>query len=273
MRMAISGFTLGQFLPGNTALHRGDARAKLVAALLIGISLFLVRGWLGLALLACGLAAGFGVARVPPRYLWRGIRPLALLLLVTFVIQALSLPGEPLVRLGPFAVTKEGMEEGAFVTIRLSLLLLISVLLTVTTAPVALTDGLESLLRPLAWFRIPTYEIALMMTIALRFIPTLVRELDQLIKAQRVRGADLTTRSPRRLARALLPLVVPLFVLSFRKADDLAVAMVSRCYRGGEARSRYRDLRFQGGDVLLLVLTAAVLGTALSAGRLWSVGW
>ena len=262
---------IGQYLPGTTWVHALDPRTKLLSAVAFAVSLFAVAGWLGIGLLAAGLAGALLSARVPPGYLWAGMRPLLFLLVLTFLFQALSYPGDPLVGLGPFSVTWEGIDRGGFLTVRLGLLLVSSAVLTLTTPPVLLTDGIERLLRPLRAVRVPSHEIALMMTIALRFIPTLLRELEDLIKAQRARGIDLSGRDPRRLAAALLPLVIPLFVISFRRADDLAVAMTSRCYRGDVGRTRYRELRLTRGDVVAAALVTVGLVAALTAGRAWGL--
>jgi len=260
---------IGQYLPGVSAVHQLDPRTKLVTVLIFAIVLFSVDGWLGAGILIAGLAAVLVLARVPASYLWRSLRPLLFLLVFTFFVQALNYPGEPVVGLGPFAITREGLNRGGFLVTRVGLLLVSSAALTLTTPPVALTDGIEWLLRPLRRVGVPSHEIALMMTIALRFIPTLLRELDDLIKAQRARGVDLTARDPRLLVSALLPLVVPLFVISFRRADDLAVAMTSRCYRGDVGRSRYRELRAGRVDLAAGALVVVLLTAAVTAGRVW----
>lgn len=264
--------TVGQYLPGASVVHRRDARLKLLATLGFLVVVFAVHRWQGLAALGVGLGVGLALVGASPGYLWRGLRPLVVLLLLTFVLQLFGYPGEPLWRLGPFTITREGVETSAYFTGRLLLVLLSGAVLTLSTPPVVLTTAVEWLIAPLRRLRIPTADIALMMTIALRFIPTLLRELDELVKAQRARGADLSVRDPRRLAQALLPLAVPLFVLTFRHADDLAQAMTSRCYRGGEGRTRYRELRFAAGDVAGAVLVAVWLGLALVVGRGWT-GW
>ena len=271
--MSSSGLTIpiGQYFPGSTVVHSLDPRTKLLAALGFAVSLFLVSGWSGIAVLGGGLLLVLAAAGVPPSYLWRSLRPLLFLLALTFVFQIFSFPGEPVVRLGPFTVTLEGIDRGGFLTVRLGLLLISSAALTLTTPPVLLTDGIEWLLRPLRRVRVPSHEIALMMTIALRFIPTLLRELEDLLKAQRARGVDLSGRDPRRLMSALLPLVIPLFVISFRRADDLAVAMTSRCYRGDVGRTRYRELSAGWSDLVAGVLSASVLAVAITAGRAWGL--
>lgn len=269
MKVAFATFSAGQFLPGASPLHRLDPRTKLIAGLCFAVCLFLVEGWLGLVVLGCGLGAAYLLAAAPLAYLWRSLRPLLLLLVITFVLQAVTFPGRALASWGPFSVTAEGLARGGFLTVRLALLLLSSTLLTLSTAPVALTDGVEWLLRPLRRLGLPTHEVALMMTIALRFIPTLLRQLDDLIRAQRTRGADLRVRDPLKLGQAILPLVVPLFVLSFRHAEDLAVAMTSRCYRGGEGRTRYREMRLVTRDALAACVVLAFMAAAVTAGRFW----
>ncbi|GAB4248520.1 MAG: energy-coupling factor transporter transmembrane component T [Thermoleophilia bacterium] len=269
VRGSLFPLTLGQYVPGVSVVHRADPRLKLAVAFVFAVTLFLSEGWLGLGVLGAGLAGAFLGARLPVRYVIRGLRPLGVLMLFTFLVQAFSFPGEAVLKVGPFGVTREGVAQGGFLTLRLGLLLLSSVVLTASTSPVALTDALEWFLRPLARLRVPAPEIALMVTIALRYIPTLLRELDDLVRAQRARGVDLSLRDPRRLAQALMPLVVPLFVLSFRRADDLAVAMASRCYRGSCGRTRYRELRAATRDGIGLGVAAVWIALALSAGRLW----
>lgn len=271
--MSGSGLTIpiGQYLPGTSAVHGLDPRTKLLSVSAFAVVLFAVDGWLGVGLLSAGLVAVLAVARIPAGYLWRSLRPLLFLMVFTFVVQALNFPGERVAGLGPFAITREGLDRGGFLVSRFGLLLVSSAALTLTTPPVALTDGIEWLLRPLRRLGVPSHEIALMMTIALRFIPTLLRELDDLIKAQRARGVEFTARDPRRLVSALLPLVVPLFVISFRRADDLAVAMTSRCYRGDVGRSHYRELRAGRVDLAAAVLAAILLAAAVTAGRVWGV--
>ena len=267
MRAGALSLAAGQYLPGTSPVHARDARFKLLACLAFLVVVFAVRRWEGLALLGAGLLAALLLLRAPVGYLWRGLRPLIALLFLTFVLQLFGYPGTPLFGVGPFAVTREGLAAGAFFTSRLVLLLVAGLLLTLSTPPVALTDSIEWLIGPLRRLRVPTAEIALMMSIALRFVPTLLRELDGLLMAQRARGADLTVRDPRRMAQALLPVAVPLFVSSFRHADDLAQAMTSRCYRGGIGRTRYRELHFGAGDLFGALVVVAWLGAAVAVGR------
>ncbi len=256
---------IGRFLPVASPVHARDPRLKLLVLLAYVAALFAISGWNGIALLAAGLAAVTALSRIPFSYLWRGLRPLLFLILLTFVFQAVSYPGEGLLwEWGPFVVSKEGLQEGAFLSLRLVLLLAAGTVLTLSTAPMSLTDGVEWLLRPLRLVRLSSQEMALMMVIALRFIPTVVQEFGDLMVAQQARGIRLNARNPRKLAQALLPLVVPLFARSFRRADELAVAMAGRCYRGGEGRTRFRALEFGRWDAVaaagvLLWLGGAVL--------------
>lgn len=265
----MSGFTLplGRYVPVSSPVHRLDPRVKLLATLGYVVALFLVAGWAGLGLLAAGLAAVAVGTRVPPGLLWRALRPLLILVAFTIVFQAFGYPGEPVLELGPLTVTREGILQGAFFGSRLVLLLMASALLTFSTTAVGLTDAVEWALRPLGRLGLNSHELALMMTIALRFIPTLLEEFGDLVRAQRARGVELTGRNPGRLVRALLPLAVPLFVIGFRRADDLAIAMTSRCYRGGEGRTRYRELTLGGWDVAAAGLVAGWLALAVLWGR------
>jgi energy-coupling factor transport system permease protein len=266
--MRLTSLAIGQYYPGGSILHRADPRTKIISAFLYVVVLFLVRGFPALALMAAGAAAGIAAAGIPLRWLYRGVRPVLFLVAVTFLFQLLLYGGDALWRLGPLTFYREGALEGGFLALRLLLLLVSSSLLTFTTPPVRLTDALGRLMAPLARFRFPAYELALMMTIALRFIPTLLAELDRIIKAQMARGADLAHGGLVRRARNTLPILVPLFVISFRHADQLALAMEARCYRGGRGRTLRQKLRFGWRDALLALMIVALLGASLWLGRL-----
>lgn len=256
--------TMGQYVPGDSFLHRLDPRTKLLAVLLYSVILFLIRtpG-------AFALAAGFALlavllAGLAPRFLWRGLRPVLIFLAITFVLNVLLTEGEPWFQVGPVTVTREGVQLGALMAARLILLVLFSSLLTLTTTPLALTDGLERVLRPFRAVGLPAAELALMMTIALRFIPTLLDEAERILKAQQARGARLQAGGPLAQLRAMVPVLVPLFVAAFRRADELAVAMEARGYRGGAGRTRMKALRFGYRDAL------AGAGTlAFAAAGIW----
>ncbi|EKP94879.1 energy-coupling factor transporter transmembrane component T family protein [Thermaerobacter subterraneus] len=257
---------VGQYVPGESLVHRLDPRTKI--ALLAGytVVLFLVREWAAYGLLAALVLAGTLVAGLPLAYLVAGLRPMAWLAALTLVLNLVAVPGDPLVHLGPLVATRQGLELGLRLAVRLLLLVAAASLLTLTTSPIALTDGLEALLRRLGR-RVPAHELAMMMTIALRFIPTLAEEADRIMKAQLARGARFHRGGPVQRLRALVPLLVPLFVSAFRRADDLALAMEARGYRGGAGRTRYRELRPGRADAMAVALATVLFGMTLWWGR------
>lgn len=249
----------GQFIPGSSAVHRLDARVKLVLTASYAIALFSVSTWWGLAL-AAGIAVGaVAIARVPWRAALRGLVPVVWLLAFTIVANALwpANPSESLFAIGPLSVDAEGLARGLFFGVRILLLVLGTSLVTLTTSPVALTDALAQLMRPLRFVRFPVDDAAMMLSIALRFLPTTAEEAERIVVAQTARGARFDTGGPIRRAKAWLPVLIPLFVRLFRRADDLAVAMESRCYRG-EGRTRLRQPR-------MITLDWAVLVTGIVA--------
>lgn len=264
--MQVSNMIPAQYYPGTTPLHLIDPRSKIVAACAYVIVLFLLDSFSAMAVMGVGLFAGIALAGIPTAWLWRGVRPVLFLIAFTAVFQLFLSGGEVLWRLGPVAVYREGIVNTAFLAVRLILLVLSGSILTFTTPPVLLTDALGRLMSPLAKLRIPSYDLALMMTIALRFIPTLVMEVDRIIKAQKARGA-LTGGGPMARARSIMPVLVPLFVMSFRHADELAAAMESRCWRGGKGRTVRRKLAFGAGDAVFLLAVLAVLALSLWLGR------
>lgn len=247
--MQFADLVIGQYYPGRSFLHAVDPRVKIIAAILYVAALFVVTGFTGLALMAAALLVGLIVARIPPLWLLRGLRPVLLLVAVTFILQLfLQGGGEPLGRLGPVTVYSEGARDGAFLAARLALLVLSGSLLAFTTPPVLFADAFGSMLAPLARLRLPVQELVLMMTIALRFIPTLLTDLNRIIKAQMARGAEIGRGGPLKRARNMFPVLIPLFVMSFRHADELAMAMESRCWRGGRGRTVRRRLKFGWRD-------------------------
>ncbi len=253
--------SIGQYIPRDSPIHRLDPRTKLLATTAFLVILFLVRGFWGLGVFGAFLVAAFALAQIPIPFALRSLRPVLVLLLLALVLQLFfGAPegGTVLVRWGPFTATREGLVQGLFVTARLVLLILGTSLLTYTTSPVAIADALERLLHPFRRVGVPAHELAMMMTIALRFIPTLVEETERIMKAQASRGADFTSGGPIRRARALLPVLVPLFVSAFRRAEDLALAMEARCYRGGEGRTRMRQLRYTTRDAVAAATLAVV---------------
>lgn len=252
-----SEIAIGRFLPTGSSVHALEARAKLVAAAIWIAAIVAARGaFPKIALLAVFLLVA-RLARIPQRVLWIGLRPLLAIFLITFAFQAVFVPGDALFRLGPFAVTAQGVALGLELLLTLTLFALVVSLLTLTTDPVAFADGLETLLSPLRGVGFPAHEFALTLTLALRFVPTLATEVDRIHTAQIARGARFAGANPLDRARSFLPVLVPLFVLSFRRADDLALAMEARGYRGGESRTRFRGRALELRDALSLAIPIA----------------
>lgn len=251
----------GQYVPGDSVVHRADARTKIVLAAAFAVAVFAVEGWIGLGLVAVLTALAVAMSRVPVMIAARGLRPVAILLGFTLVVNALRW-GEPhaLAHIGMLGIDGPGLARGLFFSARIVLLVLGTTLVTLTTSPVALTDGLAGLMRPLGRLRVPVDDIAMMLSIALRFIPTTAEEAEKVIVAQTARGARFDSGGPVKRARAWIPVLVPLFVNLFRRADDLAIAMESRCYRG-EGRTRLRESRMGISDVIAIAagLLVAVL--------------
>jgi len=260
----IKDITLGQYFPGNSAIHRLDPRTKLVGMIAYIAIVFLVTKLPLYVLPALFVLMTTLIARVPLSYLIKSLKPIALLLVFMFVINLFMVTtGDPLFDWKFIHVTQGGVWQAAFITLRLILLLLGTSLMTLTTTPIALTDGMEKLLTPLAKLGFPAHELSMMMTIALRFIPTLIEEADKIMKAQMARGADFESGNLVKRAKAMVPVLVPLFVSAFRRADELAMAMESRCYHGGEGRTRMRILKLQWADGLaglaLALMSAAII--------------
>lgn len=266
--MRLTGIVIGQFYPGDSLLHRADPRVKIIASGAFVTVLFLAGSYAALAVLAAGLTLATAAARLPLPWLYRTLKPVLWLIVFTLVFQLFLRGGEELVRLGPLPLYRQGLYDGGFLAARLLMLVLSGALLSFTTPPVLLTDALGSLLAPLARLRFPAYELSLMVTIALRFIPTLLMELERIILAQRARGADIGRRGPLKKARALMPVLVPLFVISFRHADELAQAMESRCWRGGRGRTLRRKLKMTAADGLFAGAVLGVLVLSLGLGRM-----
>ena len=258
----IRDITLGQYYPGDSAVHRLDARTKIIATLLYIIELFVVNNFRGFLIAAAALFAVIAVSRVPLKFIFRGLTAVFLIIAFTFILNLFMVDGRVLWQWTFLTITYEGVSRAFFMAVRLILLIIGSSIMTLTTKPVELTDGLEKLLKPFSKIGLPSHEIALMMTIALRFIPTLMEETDKIIKAQQARGADFESGNLLQRAKSLIPILVPLFVSSFRIAQDLALAMEARCYRGGGGRTRMNEIRFRRGDAfaaVLMVLFLAVI--------------
>ena len=261
--------TLGQFVPGDSALHRLDPRTKILAMIAYIVLVFLVQSMAAFAVPFLFVALALLLSGVPLSYVWSSLKPMRWLIAFMFLINLFFTQGERvLFSWWIVRVTAEGVRQAVFISLRLILLVAGTSLLTLTTSPIALTDGLERLLKPLARIRFPAHELAMMMTIALRFIPTLLEETDRIRKAQMARGADFESGGLIARARAMVPILVPLFVSAFRRADELAMAMESRCYHGGEGRTRMRELRLARRD-LYAAGTVALFLAAVPVLQIW----
>lgn len=257
--------TIGQYFPGESIVHRFDPRLKIITMIFFVISLFFINTFIPYIFVAIYLFIIIKIANLPLKVVLKGLKPLRWILLITFVINIFFLPGDPLFKLGFLTISKEGLKTAFLMAIRLMFLVLGTSLLTYTTSPIELTDGIEALLKPMKKIGVPSHEIAMMMTIALRFIPTLIEETDKIMKAQMARGADFESGNIIKRSKNLVPLLVPLFVNSFRRADELATAMEARCYRGGVGRTKMKVLVlekydyaiFLGNIVFFLILILA----------------
>ncbi|MBQ3072405.1 MAG: energy-coupling factor transporter transmembrane protein EcfT [Oscillospiraceae bacterium] len=256
-------FTLGQYFPGNSILHRLDPRTKLLATVIYIVALFLAKWYISYGIMLAFLLLCIGLSRVAPGTILRSMKPLLFVILLTGILNMFYTTGDPLVSFWIFTITKQGLQNAGFMVLRIAMLVVGTFLLTYTTSPMDLTDGMERLLRPLSKLRFPVHELSMMMSIALRFIPTLATETDKIISAQKARGADFESGSLIRRAKALIPILVPLFIGAFRRADELATAMECRCYCGGAGRTKLRVLRWEGRDLAaglaLLLLLGAVI--------------
>ena len=253
----LKDITLGQFFPGDTIAHRLDPRTKLLLVVLFIVALFQARGWVAYGVLTLTVAVCMTASHISARNIFKGLKPMIFILALTGVLNIFYTGGTPI--LPGWIITWEGIARAIQMVLRIVLLITGTFLLTYTTSPIALTDGLELLLNPLKKLRFPVHEMTIMMSMALRFIPTLIEETDKIMSAQKARGADFETGSLMDRAKALLPVLVPLFVSAFRRADELAVAMESRCYHGGEGRTRMKQLIFQGRDYIALALGILLL--------------
>ncbi|MGI6649899.1 MAG: energy-coupling factor transporter transmembrane component T family protein [Bacillota bacterium] len=251
--------TVGQYLPGDSIIHHLDPRIKIIVTTLLMIAIFLINNWLGLAGLAMLLGTVYWLSHLPGIMLLRGLRPLALIMIIALPLQILLTPGDVLYYLGPFTITRQGILQAGLLTYRLGALIIVTSFLTLTTSPVALTDGLESLMKPLERFRVPAHELAMMMTIALRFIPIFAEEAEKIVKAQKARGADFDSGRLLKRMRNLVAILVPLLISAFRRADELALAMEARCYQGGKNRTRLRQWRIGKSDYVTLAVGLVVL--------------
>ena len=256
----LKDITLGQYFPGNTVVHRLDPRTKLLMVVVYIVALFLAKWWVSYGVMLAFLVTAVMLSHIKPKALFRGLKPLIVIMVFTALINLFYSDGEVLVKFWIFRITREGIVQAAFLVLRIMMLVTGTFLLTYTTSPIALTDGMESLLSPLKKLHFPVHELSMMMSIALRFIPTLIEETDKIISAQKARGADFESGNIFRCAKALVPILVPLFVSAFRRADELATAMECRCYHGDEGRTKLKQLHYRARDIITLLLGAALLG-------------
>jgi energy-coupling factor transport system permease protein len=265
----IGNITLGQYIPGTSAIHRMDPRSKIGWTGMFMVLVFLMESWPEYLLMAGWTVVLLRLSQVPVRQSLKGLKPLLFLLAFTTLLNLFLIPGRVLVALGPLTITVEGLQMGVKIFFRLCILVIIASLMTLTTTPMSMTDGLERMMNPLKRLRVPVHEIAMMMSIALRFIPTLLEETERIMKAQASRGADFDTGNLFKRVKSFVPVLVPLFVSAFKRADELAEAMESRGYRGGEGRTRLKILLFsrvdlEAGLVCMSILAGFVLVRVLS---------
>ena len=254
----LKDITLGQYFPGNTVVHRLDPRTKLLMVILFIVALFTAEGPIAYLAVFLFLGIAVGLSRIPPRTILKGLKPLVVIICLTGLLNLFYTPGTPVVKFWVLTITREGIFSALFMIWRILMLITGTFMLTYTTSPIALTDGLELLLNPLKRIKVPVHELAMMMSIALRFIPTLIEETDKIMSAQKARGADFESGGIIQKAKALIPILVPLFISAFRRADELAVAMECRCYHGDEGRTKLHVLQYEGRDYAALALGALI---------------
>ena len=261
----LKDINIGQYIPGDSAVHRMDPRVKIMLTIIFVVLLFVINNFYGYAIISAFIILPIVMSKISTRYLFKGLRPILIIILITVLFNLFLTEGEVVYRIGSFSITKEGIRMAAFMALRLIFLITGTTLLTLTTSPIDLTDGIERLLNPFKRIGVPAHELAMMMTIALRFIPTLLEETEKIMKAQMARGADFESGNFINRAKNMVPLLVPLFISAFRRADDLAMAMEARCYRGGENRTRMKQLKMSAVDYAAFAFTAL-----LSAGVVYT---
>ncbi|MCR5338059.1 MAG: energy-coupling factor transporter transmembrane protein EcfT [Lachnospiraceae bacterium] len=263
----IREITIGQYYQADSVLHRLDPRVKLIATIIYIISLFLYREPVPFLLAGIFLAACVILSKVPFFYIIRGLKTIVILMLITAVFNMFLTPGETLVTFWKLTITKEGLKAAVYMAIRLVMLIIGSSLMTLTTTPTQLTDAMEQLMRPLQKIKVPVHEIAMMMSIALRFIPILLEETDKIMKAQMARGADFESGNVIKRIKAMVPILVPLFISAFRRANDLAMAMEARCYQGGVGRTKMKPLKYHLRDTASYLILIAYLVLVVVTGK------
>lgn len=264
----IRDITIGQYYPAESRIHRLDPRVKIICTLVFLVSLFIQNSLLGYVIATVYLGAVIRLSKVPLKFIVKGLKPIVILLLFTVVMNLfLAQGGETLIHFWIFTITENGLRASVFMAVRLMYLVAGSSIMTFTTSPNGLTDGMEKLLHPLNRINVPVHEVAMMMSIALRFIPILLEETDKIMKAQQARGADFESGNLIQRAKAMVPILVPLFVSAFRRANDLAMAMESRCYHGGDGRTKMKPLRYKGRDRAAYILTLIYIVVIFVVGR------
>jgi len=254
----IGNITIGQYIPGDSIIHRADPRTKIILSIAFMAMIFLVKTFWTFTAMTLFIIMTVLISGVPLKYALKGLKPLLFIIIFTAVINIFTTEGTPISNIVPFKyITYEGILLALKLTVRLALIIISGSLLTFTTTPILLTDGIEKLLSPFKKVGLPAHELAMMMSIALRFIPTLLEETDKIMKAQAARGADFDTGNLIQRAKSFIPVLVPLFVSAFRRADELATAMEARCYKGGKGRTRMRQLKFTEADIMITAVTAA----------------
>ena len=270
----LKDITLGQYFPGGTIVHKLDPRTKLILTIIYITALFIADGVFAFFFMFAILVSCLSASRIKPRTALRGIKPVLIILIFMTILHLFFTKGEIVIfEYRSVVMTREGVFTAIFMAARIIMLIVGTFLLTYTTSPIALTDGLEMMLNPLKKIKLPVHELAMMMSLALRFIPTLIEETDKIMSAQKSRGADFETGSILKRVKAIVPIIIPLFISAFRRADELATAMESRCYRGGEGRTRMKTLKASGRDYAALAFGAMVVAVVVLLGRisLWSI--
>jgi energy-coupling factor transport system permease protein len=257
--LMLKDITIGQYIAGDSFIHKMDPRGKIFAVFILMAALFTAKDGLSYSIVAAFTLFIILLSQIPVKHYLKGLKPLLIIIALTSVMHFFLTPGEEIWSWGILKLTREGLWQGFFMGLRLALLIIITSVLTLSTTPISLTDGIEKLLNPFKKIGIPAHELAMMMTIALRFIPTLIEETEKIMNAQKARGADFESGNLIKRAKALIPILVPLFISSFRRADDLAIAMEARCYRGGEGRTRLRELAYSSRDFFALAVVTLLL--------------
>lgn len=261
----LKDITLGQYFPGNSFIHRLDPRTKLIVLVVYIVALFMAVNWVSYALMAAFLVLCIKISTIPAKSFIRGMKPLMMILIFTGVLNLFfTTEGTVLVDFWVITITTAGLQRAIFMVVRILLLICGTFLLTYTTSPISLTDGLEALMNPLKKIKVPVHELSMMMCIALRFIPTLIEETDKIMSAQKARGADFESGTLMEKAKALVPILVPLFISAFRRADELATAMECRCYQGGEGRTKMKLLRYTSWDIRAFFIAALMLAAIVT---------